>query len=77
MPFLFSSVALAATHEGTVIKMEFGPVYGNVIRVDMNFDNLTSCASNTAGFDYSFDAGTEVGKKCMQLYWLPNAVNQQ
>lgn len=62
LSFLFSSSVLAAAHEGHVVKMEFGPVYGDVITVDMSFDNPTACASNV-NFDYSFDSGTEVGKK--------------
>lgn len=63
MLLISSPVTLAASFEGTVIKMEFGPTYGDIIHVDMSFDNTTSCASNYNGYDYSFDGGTEVGKK--------------
>ena len=61
--FIFSPVVFAVPQEGTVIKMEFGPTYGDIVHVDMSFDNTTSCANNSNGYDYSFDASTEVGKK--------------
>lgn len=52
-----------ASGTGKVLKLEFGPAYGNIVHVNMDYDNPTECSTNGAGFDYSFDSSTEVGKK--------------
>jgi hypothetical protein len=60
--FCVASYAQSGTYTGRILKIEFGPIYGDIVHLDMEGDTDTACASNAAGFDFSFDATTEIGK---------------
>ena len=62
LSIVLSTLTYSAVYEGTVTKIELGPTYGNIVHIGMSFDNPTSCASNTAGYDYSFDSEGFAGK---------------
>lgn len=61
-----SNSIFAATQIAKVKRMEFGPMYGDTIYVDMDFDNDTACATNQ-NYDYAFDSSTAIGAKVFSV----------
>ncbi|ENM5768792.1 hypothetical protein V4V48_000423 [Vibrio mimicus] len=65
LTFSFPSLSAPGLQTGKVVKLEFGPTYGNVIYVDIEGSraNRPNCVVNGAGYDYAFDSESAVGGK--------------
>lgn len=58
---LLAASAAASSH-GKVEKLEFGPLYGSTVYVDITGKAGAACATNQAGYDYHFDAALPAGQ---------------
>lgn len=47
---------------GSIVKIEYGPIHGDIVYIDIEGSSDADCANNPHGYDYAFDTSTNIGK---------------
>jgi len=65
LTLLLSLPTFAGNYYGKIVRMEFGPAYGDIVHVWLPkpSDNKPECAVNANGYYFSFDSSTKIGEK--------------
>jgi hypothetical protein len=55
----------AGNYYGKILRMEFGPAYGDIVHIWLPKapDNKAECSTNLNGYYFSFDSSTKIGEK--------------
>lgn len=66
---LSSFYSQAAVFDGKLIALEIGPLYGDIVYINVEGTptGRPSCATNQGGYDYAFDSSTKVGEKMFSV----------
>lgn len=62
---LLSLPTFAGNYYGKIVRMEFGPAYGDIVHIWLPTppENKPACSTNVNGYYFSFDSSTKIGEK--------------
>lgn len=78
LAYLVSGLAFAGTGQGTIAKVESGPMYGSLVFITVEGTVSDQPACRTSGnYNFVFDANVPGGKNTLALLLLAKANNQK